>query len=217
MIHTPKQQHWVLLGSAPASEEVWGLQEIEFPCGYHVPAGSFVAPGQPIACPAPGREVWAVAGFALEIGKGGKHILKDQAPEHIAGYRPWLALFHDVLLDELVERNHTVMVWDRGVSIFYGLWREASQALGARMDVETYQQLSAQPVNLLAEDTAHSGTLAQDYAHDAADVISFMSQFMTLSPGDIYVLGPLVAKRVDPDVDRLIMQVGDFSFEAALT
>ncbi|MFN4764795.1 hypothetical protein ACKGJN_16825, partial [Gillisia sp. Q332] len=130
MIRTPENQHWVLLGTAPASEEIWGLSQIDFPCGYHIPPGAFAPSGKPLERPKPNGEVWAMGGFAMELAQGGKVIRAEDASGHVAGCRPWVCVFHDALLDELRDRTHTIEMWDRGVSIFYGLWREATHRLG---------------------------------------------------------------------------------------
>lgn len=210
MMNINQEQHWALLGTAPASEEVWGLKRIAFPCGYHMPALAYADPGEPLLSPSGVGEVWGMGGFTFEVGVGGKDIPLAEAHQHVAGYRPWLALFHDCLLDELRGREHTIMVWDRGVSIFYGLWREACQSLGERIDAEDFAAVSAAPAVLGVAGTTHSGSPAQEYAHSAAAVIHFMSQFMTLSPGDVYVLGPLVAGRVRPeDCGELVLTAGD--------
>lgn len=216
MTRTPDHQHWVLLGTGPASEQIWGLRRIEFPCGYHVPAAAFAETSAPLERPAPGREVWGMGGFALEIARGGKNLSVEDASQCIAGFRPWLALFHDALLDELTERQHTIAVWDRGVSIFYGLWREACQALGERMTPQAYAAVRSQVALLAAGGTIEKGSAASDYAHQPAAVISFMSQFMTLSEGDIYVLGPLVARRITPQVTNVSFRAGDCGFEMAI-
>lgn len=206
-------QKWVLLGTAQASTDVWGLRRIGFPCGYSMPPGAFAPAGAPLARPASGV-VWAMAGFSFELGAAGKNIETDAAGRYVGGYRSWLCLFHHNLLAELKERQHTVMVWDQGVSIFYGLWQEHSQMLGDLIPPDSFRQLADKPVTIEAGAVLHKGNAANEYAHDAAGVIHFMSQFMTLSPGDNYVLGPLAACEIPVETQALTMRVGDFSFSA---
>jgi 2-keto-4-pentenoate hydratase/2-oxohepta-3-ene-1,7-dioic acid hydratase in catechol pathway len=213
MTRSPQHQHWVLLGTAPASTEVWGLRRIEFPCGYCVPAVAFALAGKPLQHPAPDREVWAMAGFAMELARGGRMLSREEAPSYVGGYRPWLALFHHVLLDELAARNHSIHMWDRGVSIFYELWREAGQALGDLIPTDQFAQYLGEPLVLQTPAGEHCGAAAADYAHDAASIVPFMSAFMTLSPGDIYVQGPLAAATIGPDVKRVGLAAGSLRFE----
>jgi 2-keto-4-pentenoate hydratase/2-oxohepta-3-ene-1,7-dioic acid hydratase in catechol pathway len=213
MTQAPERQHWVLLGTAPASEEVWGLRRIEFPCGYFMPTVAYAAAGQPLRRPAQDSEAWAMGGFALELGRGGKSLSKKDAPACVAGYRPWVALFRNALIDELTARQHTIQVWDRGVSIFYGLWQERSQALGELIPADQFSQLMREPAELQIAGGKHRGVAAAEYAHDAASIIPFMSDFMTLSPGDIYVQGPLVAQPLGAGVSRITLVVGKLRFD----
>jgi 2-keto-4-pentenoate hydratase/2-oxohepta-3-ene-1,7-dioic acid hydratase in catechol pathway len=210
-------QHWILLGTAPSSEEVWAVRHINFPCGYLIPPGSFVSPDEALSCPAPGKDAWAMAGFAFEISTGGKNIDVNAASRHIQGYRPWIGLFRHLLLDELSERRHSIHVWDHGVSIFYGLWQQDSQALGDLISVDEYKALAGRPVELRTTDTARSGSAVGDYLHSAEKVVAFMSDFMTLSKGDTYILGPLAALQTVYGKDpRLTLSVGSVSFSVGL-
>lgn len=210
-------QHWLLLGTAPASEEVWGLRRIEFPCGYFIPEIAFAPSGYALELPETSTDVWALGGFALEIGRGGKHIPKNVSAKHVSGYRPWLGFYYPALLDELDRRKHTVMVWDRGVSIFYGMWRENCQALGELVEpAEFAENLSRHPVRLELDSGVSEGSAAVDYAHGADSIVSFMSEFMTLSAGDVYVQGPLAARKITANDKRAALVVDKFHFEIAL-
>ena len=206
-------QQWVLLGTAPASKEVWGVSEINFPCGYMMPPGAFAMHGQPLERPHAG-EVWAMGGFALELAEGGKMISIKDAPRHVAGYRPWVCLFHATLLDELKVRGHTIEMWDRGVSIFHGLWNQASQSLGELIPVDGFDDYQNCETALKIGDEVIKGSASKEYVHDAGAIIHFMSQFMTLSEGDQWIQGPLVAARLPADVGSFSLQVGGLQLEA---
>lgn len=210
-------QHWILVGTSAASEEIWGLRRIAFPCAYYMPACAFAKTGQPVINPAHGKEVWAMGGFAFEVKDVCKNIQKDSAAGLVKGYRPWIALFHNVLIDELDKRKHTIQIWDHGVSIFYGLWNEASQILGELILTDEFQGFVDLPLTIESAMGKKVGFPTREYAHSATDVVSFMSHFMTLSSGDIYVLGPLVAQRVSPNVEYLIIAAGDFKFEVQIS
>jgi hypothetical protein len=210
-------QHWILVGTTAASEEIWGLRRIAFPCAYFIPACAFARTGQPVINPAHGKEAWAMGGFAFEVKDDGKNIKKDFAAGLVKGYRPWIALFHNVLIDKLDERKHTIQIWDHGVSIFYGLWQEASQVLGQLILKDDFQGLVDLPLTIESSVGKKVGSPARVYAHSAADIVAFMSDFMTLSAGDIYVLGPLVAQRIVPNEEYLIIAAGDFRFEVQIS
>lgn len=216
MLRTPAHQNWVLLGTAAASETVWGLRRIEFPCGYNVPAGAFVPPGDALEKPAGGSQPWILGGFALELAEGGKGLTAEAAPRCVAGYRPWLCLYQGALLDELGARTHTIEMWDRGVAIFYGLWREATHALGDLIPAAAFPDIASAPTGLTVGSETATGEPASAYAHDAASILPFMSDFMTLSPGDLFVQGPLVAAPMPAEATTAEVSAGTIRFRADL-
>jgi len=188
---------------------VWGLRRIEFPCGYNVPAGAFAAPGQALEMPAPGSQAWVLGGFALEVASGGKGLTSDEARSCVAGYRPWICVYHAALLDELEARTHTIEMWDRGVAIFYGLWREATHALGDLVPAERFKSVAPAATQLTVGEATAEGEAAAAYAHDAASILPFMSDFMTVSQGDLFVQGPLVALPLPSGAVEAVFQAGD--------
>ena len=210
-------KRWVLLGNSSESEKIWGVRPIEFPCGYHIPDISYVSDFNPLIIPRDKTNFCLMAGFAFEVSKSGKHISLEDADTFIRGYRPWSAIFYDYLLDDLRERNHTIMVWDRGVSIFYGLWREASQSLGPVVDPQDFSPYADQSVRLSVDGIDHPGSSFSQYKHKPSEIIHFMSQFMTLSPGDIFVLGPLVSTYLNPADYNTRFSVGDLYHDVELS
>ena len=215
MNHNRDAQQWVLLGNSPVDAEVWGLREINFPCGYMMPPGAYVIQGESLERPVQ-EEVWVMAGFAVEINCGGKLISKEEAVDYVAGYRPWTCVFHNKLVEELENRGHTIENWDRGISIFHGLWCQASQSLGGLIKPEDFSTFSSSKVCLEFQGKKTEGETVQSYVQNAANIFHFMSQFMTLSAGDIWIQGPLVASRLPKDVDSFSMLIGDFKFDSSV-
>ncbi len=212
MSHNREEQQWVLLGASPASKQVWGLREINFPCGYMMPPGAFAHHGAALERTGP-AEVWAMGGFAFELAHGGKAISETESGQYIAGYRPWVCVFHDALLDELDHRGHTIEMWDRGISIFHGLWRQSCQLLGDLIPVAEFSRLIDVVTTINHSGVVAKGVNADAYNKTASEIIHFMSQFMTVSAGDIWVQGPLVATRLPKDVNRFAFHAGDLILE----
>ena len=216
-MHNTAKQRWLLFGTAPASEDVWGLRKIGFPCGYFMPEIAFAGEGEALNLPGVEAEIWALGGFAMEIGIGGKHVPKNEASKLVSGYRPWLGFYYPALLNELEQRNHTTMIWDRGVSIFYGMWREKCQKLGDLITVAEFDDIFYhQAMRLELETGISEGSAPNDYEHSAESIVSFMSEFMTLSSGDLYVQGPLVARKITGSDNSVAMVADNFRFETAL-
>lgn len=190
-------QYWLLVGTANASEKVWGLKKIPFPCGYSLPKISFNKNNQLLMLPNKIDKFWLMGGLAFEIAKSGKYISASDAKNYIAGFRPWIATFHNYLLDDLTEKKHTITTWDKGVSIFYGMWSENCNTLGSLYAFDKYKDTLNSKSILKYNSQTYFGQSFKDYIHQPEKVVNFMSQFMTLSQGDIYILGPLIAECVD--------------------
>ena len=158
-----------------------------------------------------------MGGFAFEIGQGGKRIPAESAGKHIAGYRPWVCVYHPVLLDELARRGHTIETWDRGISIFHGLWRQSCQALGDLIAISEYYELKAEASKIGFSGKQIEGDTPDNYRLKAPGIIEFMSQFMTVSSGDLWIKGPLVAEQLPKDVDRIRFSVGRISLEVMVS
>ena len=215
MSHDRKAQQWVLVGGTPLSKTVWGIEEVNFPCGYMMPPGAFAKNETALERPS-SNDVWLMGGFAFELAKGGTEISESVAKKCIAGYRPWLCLFRNCLLDELEQRRHTIEIWDRGVSIFYGLWRQSCQILGDIIPLSEFSDFSSARTVLFHSGNSTEGLGFNDYNKSAPEIIHFMSQFLTVSRGDIWVQGPLVATQLPSDVKQVMFQAGDLKFEVAI-
>ena len=88
-------------------------------------------------------------------------------------------MFQNTLLEELRERGHTIEMWDRGVSIFYGSEQE-SQWLGDLIPYSDFASFMNSDTELEFDGALIKGAPANLYSHDASDIVKFMSQFMTL-------------------------------------
>ena len=204
---------WILLGTAEASAKVWGIQSIDFPCGYQVPPGVFSESGTLLERPGP-ESIWAMGGLAFEIEKTGKNIEREFCENYIAGYYPWVCVFHDHLLDELAHRGHTIEMWDRGLNVFHGLWRQSSQMLGHMIGPSQIEDVWDAVTIIECSGTSTNGGSPSQYVHKASEVVHFMSKFMTLSQQDLFVLGPLVATRLRKDDQSFTFRVGDVNLYA---
>jgi 2-keto-4-pentenoate hydratase/2-oxohepta-3-ene-1,7-dioic acid hydratase in catechol pathway len=120
---------------------------------------------------------WEVE-LGIVIGTTARHVSEDKALDHVAGY----ALVHDVSEREFqIERGGT---WDKGKGCDtfgpIGPWLVTKdevgdvQALGMWLDV-----------NGTRKQTGTTATMIFSAAH----IVSYVSRFMTLEPGDVITTG----------------------------
>jgi acylpyruvate hydrolase len=153
------------------------LELLEYPNIFIRYRQSLIADGEAIQVPRVSDQVDWEAELAVIIGKGGKHISRERALGHVAGY----AIFNDV----------SVRDWQLRVKQFgAGKNFDASGPFGPDLvtaeEVPDPQALSIQlAVN---GDVKQSSSTAQ-MVFSVAEIIEHVSTYSTLEPGDVIATG----------------------------
>jgi acylpyruvate hydrolase len=142
-------------------------------------ASAVIGPGDPIALPAVSQEVDYEGEFAFVIARRGRHISKEQALEHVAGY---------TCLNDVSARD-------------YQLRKPGGQWMSGKT-FDTFAPMG--PVLVTTEEipdphaldirTTVSGELLQssntrNLIFTLPDIIAYCSQIFTLEPGDVFATG----------------------------
>jgi 2-keto-4-pentenoate hydratase/2-oxohepta-3-ene-1,7-dioic acid hydratase in catechol pathway len=151
---------------------------------------TLIGPGEPIVIPHEATHVDAEAELAVEIGVRGHRIARDDALEHVRGYR---------VANDLSARNlqYTDKQWARakGFDTFCPLGtRLVSVAeLGDGSGLRVTQRLNGE----LLQDGSTS-----DLIFDVPFLVAYISNVFTLEPGDLILTGtpPGVGWARDPKV-----------------
>jgi 2-keto-4-pentenoate hydratase/2-oxohepta-3-ene-1,7-dioic acid hydratase in catechol pathway len=208
---------WVLFGSTDFCAKAWGVQRRNIPMGYLVPKSATAGTGEALDLPdTVESRVTAFGGFTLEIGRACKNVKMDAAEEHIAGIRMWIGLHTTGLTDWLARLGHQIRVRDHGISLYYGLWLENVHTFGQLMPLRDYHQKLGEKAVLTSASGLEEWQSPADYSHSPATVVSFLSRFLTLNPGDCIALGALCGFTLPaPETDLRLKWSGQ-SFEARL-
>ena len=151
------------------------------------PCSSVTATRQPIRIPpSTGFADWELE-LAVVIGKGGRDLSPEEAEEHIMGY----TVFNDISARELTFRN--ALPEQEGDWFFdwlVGKWLDTFGPMGPWI---TTRDEVAHPDRLRMR-LWHNNVLQQDansgqMIFSPAEALSFVSQFVTLEPGDILSTG----------------------------
>lgn len=119
------------------------------------------------------------AELAIVIGKEGKYIDKSEAHNHILGY---------TCMNDLSERYLQFEVGDSQFT--KGKCFDHGAPLGPYIVTkEEVENPGALEVNLWVNQNLRQAFNTKDYIHQDADIISYISQFFTLYPGDIISMG----------------------------
>ena len=139
---------------------------------------SVVGHGEPVVCPAASGDFDYEAELLIVIGSGGRHIPKDKALDHVAGY----SCFND---GSLRDYQFKASQWAMGKNF------DASGAWGP--DIVTADELPPGASGLRIQCRLNGETLQDsdtaDMIFDVATIISTLSEVMTLEPGDIIPTG----------------------------
>ena len=159
-------------------------------------ADSQIAHGAPILKPAVSDDLDWEGELAVVIERGGRNIPEDGAMDHVAGY----ACYNDATIRDWQRHTHQFIPGKNfpGTGAF-GPWMTTPDEVGdyTRLPIETR----------LNGETMQKATLA-DLIFPIPRLIAYISQFTTLSPGDVIVTGTpggVGDRRVPP----LFMKSGD--------
>lgn len=144
--------------------------------------------------------------LALVIGKGGKHIPKDKAMEHVFGY----TVHNDLTAHHLRATSEWIRLRRKDGSeeqlTYPGRWKNYDTFSPMGPWLVTPDEVPA-PHNLkmsahLNGELVQDGTTA-DYVYPVPEIISYLSDAHTLEPGDIISMGtvPAVPPWTMPKID----------------
>jgi 5-carboxymethyl-2-hydroxymuconate isomerase len=176
-------------------EAAGGNAEAKYPSMFFKPPNSFVAHNAPILRPPESEQLEYEGEIALVIGKTGRRIPKERALEWVAG----ITLCNEGTIRDWIRHGRFNVTqgkaWDSTGSM--GPW------------VTTSVDLS-KPLHITCK---INGEVTQDDTTDSMifkipDILSYVSTFMTLKPGDIICTGTPI-KLNQTDGERKWLKAGD--------
>ncbi len=161
----------------------------KYPSMFYRAPGSLVGSGQPLVRPKVSEQLDFEGEIAMVIGREGRHVTKDQARDHIAGY----TLCNEGTIRDWMRHGKFNVTqgknFDRTGSI--GPWIVTADEIDP-----------AAPMHITV---AVNGEVIQDdntanMLFSFADLIAYITTFMTLKPADIVVAGTPIklGPRADP-------------------
>lgn len=155
-----------------------GRQMPQYPVLFAKFANTLIGHRQPIVLPKVSQKVDYEAELALVVGKGGKDIPQTAAAlDYLAGY----AIFNDVSVRDYQKRT---IQWLQGKTF------DGSGPIGPALvtadEVKDPQALDL-TLRLNGEVMQHANT--SDFIFDIPTILAYISQIMTLEPGDIIATG----------------------------
>ena len=164
------------------------LELLEYPNIFIRYPRSLLADGDPIQVPTVSHEVDWEAELAVIIGKEGKHIPRERALEHVAGY----TVINDVSARtmEWGTPGREASEWDLFFDWLNGKWPDGFAPTGPWLvTADEIPDPQVLHMTLTVNGTRHQDASTADMLFSVAELIAFSSRFMTLEPGDTYATG----------------------------
>ncbi len=151
------------------------------------PRTSLIGTGEAILIPTISDKVDYELEIAAVIGKGGKGIPLEEAESHVAGY----AIFNDISARELkYAAGRTERPMDGFFDWLTGKWCDSFAALGPYLVTsDEIGDPKALEMALRVNGELRQHSAAGEMIFDVAESIAFISQFVTLEPGDLFCMG----------------------------
>jgi 2-keto-4-pentenoate hydratase/2-oxohepta-3-ene-1,7-dioic acid hydratase in catechol pathway len=139
---------------------------------------SVVGPNDPLVIPRNSRKVdWEVE-LAVVVGARAKYVTPEQAPKHIAGF---------LLHNDYSEREFQL---ERGGQWVKGKSADTFAPLGPFLaTADEIQDPGALGMWLTINGETRQKSSTSNMVFDVAQLVSYVSQFMTLLPGDVISTG----------------------------
>jgi len=138
---------------------------------------SQVAHGQPILRPHCSDSLDWEGELAVVIGRSGRNIPEDQAHNHVAGY----SIYNDASIREWQFHAKAIAAGKNFESTgAFGPWMVTADEIDPARPLELSTRLNGERMQ--------SGS-TKTMIFDCASIVSYVSQFMTLLPGDLIITG----------------------------
>lgn len=168
----------------PAHAAEHGSEVPELPLLFFKPPSAIIGPGEPIRLPPQSSAVEHEAELAVVIGRGGRWITTESAPEHILGY----TIANDVTARDL---QHIDDQWTRAKGF------DSFCPLGPWIETELDPADALITCNVNGQLRQMGST--RDMVYPVYELVAYISSIMTLNAGDLILtgtpsgVGPLLA------------------------
>lgn len=142
-------------------------------------AQSLIADGAPIQVPRVSNAVDWEAELAVIIGRGGRHVSKADALDHVAGY----AIFNDVSIRDWQIKKPPIQ---------FGAGKNFDGSGPFGPDLVTADEIpdpGALAIELTVNGVVKQSSTTASMIFDVPTIIEFVSTFTTLQPGDVIATG----------------------------
>lgn len=207
-----KARHfWTLFGNyRSVSEKESPMRPQNYPRFLNTPPSSLACNGAVLYPSARATNFTVGAELAFVVGKVASRISRDEADGYILGYLP-IASFCDHSFREVIREPATKQ--ERNLPFAYGRWGDGYNICGSLIENTTELQIGKRPMKIEIGGIGSVAGSTDEYTITPAEVLAFISQYITLFPNDVVTLGR-IGNVLETPKDRLYGKKGFVSIES---
>ena len=185
------RHYWTVFGNYQDAKEVEGLEQRKLPRILNAPASALNTSGSLIHVPKNTTTISVGLELAFVIKKLAYRVHKEEAGHYILGYSPLIVL-HDSSFSDIISFPATPQ--EANLPTFYARWPDGFNIMSEDLTELESMQIKNRTMQLNVEGIASLSTSTDEYILVASDIIAFLSQEITLFPGDVITLGRVKEK-----------------------
>lgn len=179
---------WLLFGNYAAAEAQEGLKPRPYPRFLCAPNTILAADNAQVVIPESAGTVWLGCELAFVVSRVARQVHREDADDYILGYLPLLSIYDTAFEDTIIE---PASMQERNLPKVYGRWRDGFNVVGGLM---THGETTSAACTVALDGVGSVAGSTAEYLHAAPDVLAYITQFITLFPGDVITLGRLAAR-----------------------
>ncbi|MDL2233104.1 fumarylacetoacetate hydrolase family protein [Ruminococcaceae bacterium OttesenSCG-928-L11] len=185
---------FVSYGNYKGSEAVEGLVCVDdVPRFLNHPGSALTAGDEAVRLPRIATDLAVSAELCCVVGKVARHVPPEQAGEYILGYSPMAAVTDRSLVQSIIE---PATAQERSLPLVYGRWGDGYNRMLAHPI-----PLSRSPRDVVSLEIDGAGSLEVDWSEyicGCEALLSTISRYITLLPGDVLSLGRTAQQLIVP-------------------
>lgn len=178
---------WTLFGNDRDAETREGLVKRLYPRFLAAPAAALAASGTKIHIPARAGSLALGCELACVVRTISCRLTIEEAHEAILGFIPMAVLRDSSFRDQIVE---PASMQERHLPAVYSRWADAFNVAGAPTRIGA-DEWRGRKCTVHLDGYGDVVTNTADYLMSAAQVLAYITRYITLFPGDVLALGPL--------------------------
>lgn len=182
---------WRIYGNYSQAESLEDLKLRPYPRFLNGPASALAASSWQIELPPRATQITAGPELAFVVSQVTSQVSVEQAEAHILGYVAMVGLYDQSFRDAIIQ---PMTLEDKGMHAVYGRWADGFNVVSTLPTALTADQARNRTMTLDFPGWGRIESNTDEYCLGAPQVLSFISRFITLFPGDVITLGRTAAQ-----------------------